>query len=70
MSGPEDLEIETNSLERPMIPSIPSYKKSLINHYYIALLVHIGDELEVLCPKIRRVLDKTQAITSYEATHI
>jgi hypothetical protein len=68
--GPVDFEMEMNSRDRPMTPSIPDY--TIIKHLipYIALLVDVGNHFEIRNRKVLGVLDESKVIARYEAAHI
>ena len=57
--GPVDFEMEMNSRERPMTPSMPDY--TIIKHLipYIALLVDVGNHFEVRNREVLRALDES-----------
>lgn len=45
--GPVDFEMEMNSLDRPITPSMPDYTIIRLSRPYIALLVDVSNHFEV-----------------------
>jgi hypothetical protein len=56
--GPVDFEMEMNSRDRPITPSMPDY--TIIRHSrpYIALLVDVSNHFEVRNGEVLRALNK------------
>jgi len=57
--GPVDFEIEMNSRDRPITPSMPDYTIIGDSIAYIALLVDVGNHFEVRNREVLRALDES-----------
>ncbi len=67
--GPVDLDMEINSRDKPITPSIPDYE-TLLETTYIAILIRVSNEFEFIDLKIGGPLDQRHLVSCYKAVHI
>jgi hypothetical protein len=65
-----DFEIEMNSRDRPITPSMPDYSNFKHSVSYIALLVDVSNHFEVRNGEVLRALNESQVIARNEPAHI